>query len=129
MSTILDNSNYLKGLLILARQDKKLASQEKDFIRGIAQRFGFSKDFYEDTLKYLMSNKYIVDEPIHFSEKSIAESFLNDGLELAMSDDDLDTKELAWLKKTAEANQINSEAFENIVATHRQQKTAPKVEM
>jgi hypothetical protein len=112
---VIDNSKYLKGLLILARRDRRLAQQEKEFIRIKARDLGFSKDFYEDVLKGLMANKYITEEPIVFSERAITESFLHDGLRLAYSDNDFDEQELAWLKQIAYANGIEEHLFEDIV--------------
>lgn len=106
MFTLLDKSEYLKGLLILARKNNSLDEKEKTVIRNVANRLGFSKDFYEDTLKYLMSNKYITEEPIKFSNPSIAKLFIKDGLELAYSDNELCEKELNWLKSIAKENQL-----------------------
>ncbi|MBK7866459.1 MAG: hypothetical protein IPJ75_05425 [Ignavibacteriales bacterium] len=51
MLTTIDKSNYLKGLLIVARLDERLIDRERDQIRNVATRLGFSKDFYEETLK------------------------------------------------------------------------------
>lgn len=90
----------------MARQDNKLHIKEKEYIRKIAQELGFSKDFYEETLRDLLSNKYISLEPIKFSSKSIAEKFLEDGLKLARADRELHGEEIKWLSKVAEVNGI-----------------------
>ncbi len=74
---VIDKSNYLKGLLITARKDKKLAESEKKIIREIAERLGFSSDFYEETLRNLLANKYLIEDPVKFSDIKIAESFHN----------------------------------------------------
>jgi hypothetical protein len=103
---VIDKSSYLKGLLITARKDKQLADSEKEIIKEIAEKLGFAPDFYEEILHSLLINKYINEEPITFSNKQIAESFLLDGLNLALSDSHLGTCELDWLKKTAIANGI-----------------------
>ena len=79
----LDRSSYLKGLLITARKDNKLVESEIAIIKKFASRLGFSSDFFEETIKHLLENKYITEEPIKFSEKSIAKSFIEDGLKLA----------------------------------------------
>ena len=83
---IKDKSNYLKGLLIVAKKDKQLADSEKRIIRGIGEKLGFASDFYEDVLKDLLSNEYILEDPIKFSNIKIAKSFIDDGLKLAYSD-------------------------------------------
>ena len=115
MFTTLDRSNYLKGLLILASQDRRLVDNERDIIRGVAQKFGFSRDFYEDTLRNLMSNKYIKDDPFKFSSREVAESFLSDGFSLALSDNLMDSAELSWLKKIAAMNEITEENFNDLL--------------
>ena len=116
---IIDKSNYLKGLLITARKDNQLAESEKKIIKDISVRLGFASDFYEDVIKSLLNNKYITDEPIKFSDKKIAESFVDDGLRLAFSDNKVSDNELNWLKATAEANGIEKKWFEEKMNIHK----------
>jgi hypothetical protein len=110
--SVIDKSNYLKGLLIVAKKDNKLAHAEKEMIRGIATKLGFAKDFYEDTLRNLLSNQYISELPVVFSNKQIAESFIKDGFMLAYSDNAVSDIELQWLYYTALENGIDPEWFE-----------------
>ncbi|MHC1738525.1 MAG: hypothetical protein AB9882_11000 [Ignavibacteriaceae bacterium] len=112
MLTIIDKSNYLKGLLILARKDDRLVENEKKIIREAAKRLGFSKDFYEETLRNLMNNKYLVDSPIKFSSAEVAKLFISEGIELAATDNDLCSKEVDWLKSVAFENDISHTWFE-----------------
>lgn len=109
--SILDKSNYLKGLLIIAKKDNKLAEQEKEIIRHCAQKLGFARSFYEDTLKYLLENKFITEEPIIFSDRKIAESFIVEGLKLAYSDNAIIGREIEWLKSVAIKNNIDEKWF------------------
>lgn len=102
-----DKSNYLKGLLIVAKKDKQLADSEKKIIRGIGEKLGFAPDFYENILKDLLANRYIIDDPIKFSNIKIAESFIEDGLKLAYSDEKVSNVELSWLLETAKNNNIS----------------------
>jgi hypothetical protein len=113
---VIDRSNYLKGLLITARKDKQLTESEKEIIKEISEKLGFASDFYEETIKNLMANKYIDEDPIQFSENKIARSFIIDGLRLAFSDKKTSLHELDWLKKTASANGLSSEWFDSRVA-------------
>ena len=110
--SILDKSNYLKGLLIIAKKDNQLAEQEKKIIRQFAMKLGFAQDFYEETLKSLLSNKYILEDPIIFSDKKIAESFIIDGLTLAHSDNSIVGVEIDYIKSVAIANQIDKKWFD-----------------
>jgi predicted regulator of amino acid metabolism with ACT domain len=103
----LDRSSYLKGLLITARKDNQLSETEISIIKKIAKRLGFSLDFFEETISNLLHNKYITEEPIKFSRQDIAESFIEDGLKLALSDDTITEEETKWLKNTAKENGID----------------------
>ena len=118
--SVLDKSNYLKGLLIIAKKDNKLTEPEKKIIRNIALRLGFATDFYEDTLRSLLANKYILEDPFIFSHKKIAESFICDGLKLAFSDGIIPDKEIKWLRLVAEKNGLNEEWFEDKLKSNKE---------
>ncbi|MCJ7554233.1 MAG: hypothetical protein MUO34_10155, partial [Ignavibacteriaceae bacterium] len=79
---VLDRSNYLKGLLITAKLDKSLTDKEKEIIKGISDKLGFATDFYNETIRSLLSNQYISEETIIFSDSKIARSFLTDAIKL-----------------------------------------------
>lgn len=113
---LIDKSSYLKGLLILARKDNQLSESEKTILKNISEKLGFAADFYEETIKNLLYNKHIGDEPIKFSNEKIAESFISDGLKLALSDDTLTENELNWLKKTAAVNGITEARVDNLIS-------------
>jgi len=110
--TLLDKSNYLKGLLIIARKDNQLAESEKNILKSIAKKLGFASDFYEETIKNLLVNTHINDEPIKFSNEKIASSFILDGLRLAFSDKKINEAEMEWLKATTLKNSIDQNWFE-----------------
>jgi uncharacterized tellurite resistance protein B-like protein len=105
----LDRSNYLKGLLITARKDNQLSETEISMIKKLANRLGFSSDFFEETISHLLENKYITEEPIKFSDQDIAKSFIEDGLKLALSDEVITENEISWLKETAKENGIDED--------------------
>lgn len=108
-----DRSNYLKGLFITAKLDKQLNQTEKDILKKISDKLGFANDFYEETIRGLLANKYLSEEPVKFSDKKIAESFTNDAIKLACSDGVVTESETEWIKKTAEVNGIDIEEVEN----------------
>ncbi|MGQ9798341.1 MAG: hypothetical protein ACUVRG_03460 [Ignavibacterium sp.] len=107
-----DRSNYLKGLFITAKLDKQLNQTEKDILKKISDKLGFANDFYEETIRGLLANKYLSEEPVKFSDKIIAESFINDAIKLACSDGVVTESETEWIKKTAEVNGIDIEEVE-----------------
>ena len=106
-----DKSTYLKGLLILAKRDKVLSESEERIITDIASRLGFSADFYKYTLQNLIANEFLTEEPVKFSNKKVAQSFIIDGFRLAHSDRHLDERESDWLRETASENEIDVEWF------------------
>lgn len=116
---VLDRSHYLKGLLITAKLDKQLSDKEKEIIKGISDKLGFATDFYNETIRGLLSNQYISDEPIKFSDKKIAESFLSDAIKLAYSDGSISEAELNWLKETARINLINENFIQNTITSYK----------
>ena len=118
--TLIDKSSYLKGLLIVAKKDKQLTEPEKKIIRDIAVKLGFATDFYEDTLRSLLANKYILENPVKFSQRKIAESFICDGLKLAFSDGIIPDKEIKWLRLVAEKNGLNEEWFEDKLKSNKE---------
>jgi len=111
--TAQDKSNYLKGLLIIAKKDNVLAEAEEIIIRQLAKRLGFSASFYEEILQSLLSNDYLSEEPLKFCNERLSHSFIADGLMLAYSDNFLDKSEIDWLRQTAELNSIDLKWFEN----------------
>ncbi len=110
---VLDRSNYLKGLFITARLDKQLNQTEKEILKKISDKLGFANDFFEETIRGLLANKYLTEEPVKFSDKKIAESFINDAIILACADGNITDSETNWLIKTAELNDISSEEVKN----------------
>ena len=110
-----DKSSYLKGLLIIAKKDNALVESEESIIRQLAKRLGFSESFYEETLQNLLSNDYLSENPLKFSDEKLSHSFIKDGLMLAYSDNILDEREIDWLRQTADVNNINILWFEDKV--------------
>ena len=109
---IIDRSNYLKGLFITAKLDKELTDKEKDILKKISDKLGFATDFFHETVRSLMTNKYILEEPIVFSNLEIAQSFIKDAVKLACVNSLVTDAEINWLKKTADINKINSSFVE-----------------
>ena len=105
---IIDRSKYLKGLFITAKLDKELTDKEIDILKKISDKLGFASDFFQETIRGLLSNKYIIEEPIIFSDLNIARSFIKDAVKLASVNDLITDAEIDWLKRTADVNKINN---------------------
>lgn len=119
---LLDKSNYLKGLFITARKDKQLTEIEKNILKNLSQKLGFANDFYEETISGLMSNKYIPDDPIKFTNEDVAKSFIGDALKFIYSDGIVSEVEINWLKDTAAINDLDGSWFDE---QHRKTKEIP----
>ena len=109
---LIDKSNYLKGLLILARKDNNISEIQKSLILKAGKQLGFSTSFCEEIVNTLLQNECLSEEPIRFENYSVAQSFISDGIKLTCSGKKIIDAELDWLKKSAEINSINSNWFE-----------------
>jgi len=110
---LIDRSNYLKGLFITAKLDRQLTGKEKEMLKKISDKLGFANDFYDETVRGLLSNKYIAEDPIVFSDKIIAKSFIRDAVRLVYADGMVSNIEINWLKQTASVNAIEEDFIKN----------------
>jgi hypothetical protein len=115
---ILDKSSYLKGLLLLSRKDNKVGKEEKELLVNIGRKLGFEKRFCENAVKEILQNQFIIDLPPKFSQKEIAEKFLEDGVKIALADKSLHLFELKWLAETAKINNIADSKINELFKTY-----------
>jgi hypothetical protein len=104
--TLLDKSNYLRGLLILIGKDNKLSEEEREMFMKLSTDLGFSSDFCETAMNEILENEFIKVDPPKFSNQEIAKMFLSDGMKLASADKEFHSKELSWLNSVANVNGI-----------------------
>lgn len=109
--TVLDASNYFKGLLLLIRKDRKLTEPEIALVKRVGKALGFEQGFCDSAINEILENAFIVDEPPTFSSKELAVSFLKDGLSIAMADEEFHPSEESWLRSTAEKNGLGDAFF------------------
>lgn len=124
---ILDRSKYLKGLMVLSRKDNYLSQREREILKQVGKTLGFEKRFIESAINDLMVNKYLTEEPIEFSEKYVAESFIKNGILLATSDGKLDKREASYLWKVANLNGIPKDNFLRILSDFGQYSVDEKI--
>ncbi|MBI9072426.1 MAG: hypothetical protein JEY94_12570 [Melioribacteraceae bacterium] len=110
--SLLDRSNYFKGLLLLIGKDEKITQPENDLIKKLGKVLGFEKYFVEEAINGLFENEYIKKDPPKFSSSIFAEAFLKDGIKLALADNDLASAEYEWLITVAANNNINNQWLE-----------------
>ena len=121
--TVIDGSNYFRGLLLLIRKDRKITQAEIELMKRVGKTLGFEKTFCDKAISEILGNKYIVDAPPVFSTKELAIKFIKDGLCLAFSDNDVHPSEEQWLRSTAEKNGLDLKWFsqEQENATNRKE--------
>jgi hypothetical protein len=110
---LIDKSTYLRGLLILARKDKRISEEDKKFIILAAEFLGFSSDFYRKALDTFLINKYINNDPVEFRNTILAHHFISDAITLACINDGISHDEKQWLMETAKINFVDAEWFDN----------------
>ena len=107
--TYLDRSNYFRGLLLLLRKNNKVNKDEVNMIMRIGNRLGFAYDFCKGALKDILDNEYIVDGPPKFSNKGVAHGFIEESIELAVIDNDIEANELEWIGSVIKENEMEEE--------------------
>lgn len=99
-----EGSDYLKGMLLIARRDRKIADSEIRLVEHVGAALGFDSRFCVDAIGEVLENKYLVDTPPEFSSAGLAEKFVRDGLVLAASDSEVHPSEEQWLKSAVAKN-------------------------
>jgi len=105
---VIERGRYLRGLLIVARLDRRISETDKQIIKKTAHQFGYSPDFYEEILKNLLINEYICNDPIKFDDEMFAKHFMLDAIKIACNGKKLNDKEYEWLIDTASINSIDT---------------------
>lgn len=114
--SLIDRSLYLKGLMLLIRKDREIRDEERNVMLCIGKMLGFDNGFCEKAIDDILHNKYVVDEPPHFSNADVASHFVLDALRITIADGEVHEKEVQWVKAVAVANGIEEELFNGVVA-------------
>ncbi|MDP4175307.1 MAG: hypothetical protein Q8933_15135 [Bacteroidota bacterium] len=104
----IDESNYLRGLLLLAAVDGEVLPSEKKFIIEVGSSLGFEEEFCSEAIENIYYNKNVDRSIPRFQNKLLAKRFIEDGYKLASIDSHMSFEELMWLKK---AETINSNQY------------------
>ena len=109
--SVIDGSNYFKGLLLLIRKDDKITEPEIQLMKRIGRSLRFEPEFCDNAIREILENKFIVDVPPGFSSKDLAIKFIKDGLAIAIADKDIHPSEEEWLRSTAAKNGLDETWF------------------
>jgi hypothetical protein len=113
--SLLNRSNYYKGLLVLLRRDRFVDSRESHLMLQIGAVLDFDRRFCEATINDLLSNKHVTREPIIFSDERLRKCFFRDALRLALVDGHLHLRELSWLRTVARANHQSNQWLDALI--------------
>lgn len=113
--SILNRSNYYKGLLVLARRDRIIDVRERILLLQVGKILDFDRRFCEATIEDLLSNTHITREPVIFLDEHIRKCFFHDALHLALVDGYLHPMELRWLLSVARANNQSDQWLDSII--------------
>jgi hypothetical protein len=113
--SLLNKSNYYKGLLVLLRRDRIIDARERDLLLQMGEILDFDRRFCEATIDSLLSNTHITRKPVIFSDERIKECFFRDALRLALVDGYLHPMELCWLRTVAHANNQSDQWLDAII--------------
>lgn len=104
-----DRSNYLKGMLILAKKKKNVGTTSEISIRHIIKILDFNKEVINGSIKAIMINKYLTEDPLEFSNYNIAKSFLKNCIHIAFSDGSLNFNQVEWMVSAAKKNNLSKQ--------------------
>jgi hypothetical protein len=107
--SMIDASNYFKGLLVLIARDRIVTEPEMDLMRRIGKSLGFEKRFCQNAINDILDNSYVDRTPPVFPNKALAMMFIKDGLTVSYSDHDIHPFEDEWLREAAEKNGIDAQ--------------------
>ncbi|MEN8193865.1 MAG: hypothetical protein ABFS12_13670 [Bacteroidota bacterium] len=113
-----DKSIYFKGLLLLIKRDRVIENPERKLMQDVGKFLGFEKDFIQDSIDDVLDNKYLTEDIPVFSNKTIAESFLLDGLKLSFSDNDFAPEEVEYLTEVAKQNGLDTDWFASMLKSY-----------
>jgi hypothetical protein len=120
--SLLDRSNYYKGLLVLMRRDRTIDAREKELMLQLGEILDFDRRFCEAAIEDLLANTHITREPIIFSDERAKECFFYDALRLALVDNCLHPMELRWLRTMARANNQSEQWLDAIIRECQEKK-------
>ncbi|MGE5313687.1 MAG: hypothetical protein ACM3Q4_03235 [Acidobacteriota bacterium] len=109
--SMIDGSNYFKGLLVLIARDKTITGPEIELMRRIGKSLGFEKEFCQNAIQEILDNPYVDHTPPSFSNQDLAMKFIKDGLTISFSDHDIHPFEEEWLREAALKNGLDAGWF------------------
>ena len=105
--SLMDRSLYFKGLMLLIRKDQAVGEEERELMMRVGRLFSFDKEFCQQVIDEILTNRHVVDEPPLFSEPAVSRCFIQDGLKLALADGQVHDREWQWLMAVAAENHVD----------------------
>jgi hypothetical protein len=99
--------------MLVIRADQRISPQESAIMERAGKALGLEQEFCRNAMREILDNPWVEVSPPYFSDKTVAESFILDGLMLALADGPLHAVELAWLRKVAAVNGLDDRWFDH----------------
>jgi hypothetical protein len=93
--------------MILIRKDRIINEAERKVMLRLGELLGFDRHFCEETIKQILTNEHITEQPPRFSDRYVAQCFIRDGLKLSLVDGRIHRAEFSWLEAVAKENGLN----------------------
>ena len=84
-----------------------MGEEERALMMRIGRLLSFEKEFCQEVINEILTNRHVVDEPPLFSEPAIARCFIQDGLKLSQVDGQVHDKEWQWPKAVAAESHLD----------------------
>ena len=107
----MDRITYLKGLLYLVSTQKSVGDNPKYLIRKFIESLDFAPDFYDYTLKTLITTPQALEDPPLFSRKYVVKIFIRDCIKIAFCDHVLHLHEFEWLHSVVIRNHLSNDWY------------------
>lgn len=103
----LDNSNLLRGLLILVVKDKNIWDHEASIFIKEGMKLGYEKEFCEESINNALRNTNINQEPPIFFRRANALKFLKIACRIIKEDIWLNQNKIQFLEKVSSLNGLS----------------------
>ncbi len=127
--TVQDRSNYFKALLILIGKDRIINAKEVELMKLLGKIFDFDSSFVNESVRDLLGNEYITEEPPKFRSQNVAEAFVKDSAKFILSDNSIESREYKWLLEVASKNGLNRKFCDDVLNEYRITKNASDKEI
>jgi hypothetical protein len=102
--SVLEASNYFRGLLVLIRIDGKVNRTERTLVLRAGKCLGFQESFCRNAINEILENTFVDVSPPRFASQIVAGMFIRDCLLLSQAEGIPTRAEESWIRAAATKN-------------------------